>query len=69
MANQESDRFVNCIAAPTVYQISQYNTDVGAKAIDGNITTCSLSGYHTKPWYVLDFGADTTISTVKIAGK
>jgi len=50
-------------------QSSVYNEHTSELAVDGDVSTCSLTGYETDSWWVVDLGQSVEILGVHVVGK
>ena len=59
---------VNFTTGSTV-QISTWAGGYAWLANDGDLTTCSLTGFHTQPWWKLDLGQLMKVMGISVTGK
>jgi len=48
---------------------SVYNKYTSERAVDNDVTTCSVTGYETDAWWVLDLGQAVKVDGVRVIGK
>ena len=50
-------------------QSSVYNEHISELAVDNDASTCSVTGYETDSWWVLDLGQSVNVFGVNVVGK
>ena len=49
-------------------QSSVYNEHTSELAVDGDVSTCAMTGYETDAWWVLDLGQPAQVLGVHVVG-
>ena len=51
------------------YQSSKYNDNSPELAFDGDVTTCSATGFTKGSWWKVDLGEDVAVKGVHLTGE
>ena len=50
-------------------QISTWNQQWSDYAVDGNVSSCSVTAFHTNTWFTWDLTTARFVTAVRIVGK
>jgi len=56
-------------ASNTTRQSSIYNEHTSELAVDNDVTSCSVTGFETDSWWVVDLEQSTKVVGVRVVGE
>lgn len=56
-------------SVPVAYQISTWNQNMASLSVDRDLSSCSVTGYDTRPWLVLHLERPIEVTSIKLYGK